>query len=543
MLNRKTVDNLIEILKKDLKRTKRMQTPGFPKVYYSSYLLRDERSFNILGSGGSLVHSNSEFSRHVYCDIRVGNYRYDQVMDGGLKDNEDELESSNYATVPLDDTCYDGLRLSLWRLSDAKYREALNDWNQKRSRRISNIDVNRSYDSFSRSKRVKYFQKDKLEKIDQKYWNSFCKRASQWMVRLPRISTASVELEALQTTKVFVNSEGSVIVQYEKIYSLIATLSLLTLEGLHLDQDLVINTVNLTELPDLKALKRLMSDKYQKLIENAGARKIHSFSGPVLLHPHPAGVLFHEAIGHRLEGNRLLSSFEGQTFKGQKGKRVLNLPLIIRDDPTYRRHDGQACVGSYDYDDEGVEAQNTLLMDDGVLKDYLSSRAPFRKGGFKSNGHGRNRRSQRPISRMGVTIIESKTSLSIDDLKQMLISEIIRQRKPFGLIVYDVSGGETDTTSYDFQAFSGEISYATLIYPDGSEEPVRGVNFVGTPLQALHNIIALGGEPQLNNSFCGAESGFIPVSTICPAMLLRSLELQSKEEQLVTRFILPRPRI
>jgi predicted Zn-dependent protease len=142
---------------------------------------------------------------------------------------------------------------------------------------------------------------------------------------------------------------------------------------------------------------------------------------------------------------------------------------------------------------------------------------------------------------MGVTIVKGKEPVSSRRLRQMLIEEIIKQKKPFGMIVYETSGGETDTTSYDFQAFSGEISYATLIYPDGSEVVVRGVDFVGTPLQALNNIIAVGDKQVIDNHYCGAESGFIPVTTICPAILLSNLELQAKDEALVTQYILPKP--
>jgi hypothetical protein len=143
---------------------------------------------------------------------------------------------------------------------------------------------------------------------------------------------------------------------------------------------------------------------------------------------------------------------------------------------------------------------------------------------------------------MAVTIIEGKNGEPLDRLKTKLIQEIKRQKKPFGMIVYETNGGETDTTNYDFQAFSGDIAYATLVYPNGKEVCVRGVNFVGTPLQSLGNIVAVGDLPELDNGFCGAESGLLPISTIAPAVLVRNLELQGKDEELVTPTILKRPQ-
>jgi predicted Zn-dependent protease len=328
-----------------------------------------------------------------------------------------------------------------------------------------------------------------------------------------------------------------------RVFSLTASFKRLTHEGVNLEQELVINCATQRELPDMRTFKRLAMNKYNQLVRLLRAKQIHAFSGPVLLHPGPAGLLFHEAIGHRLEGSRLLSAGEGQTFKGQVGKRVVNVDLTIRDNPTLKQFKGARCIGAYEFDDEGAPAHNTLLVEDGILRDFLNTRASLKRHGFAPNGHARNAKFQRPISRMAVTIVEGGKPVTMDKLRAMLIDEIKRQNKPFGMIVYETSGGETETTSYDFQAFAGEISFATLVYPDGKEVCVRGVNFVGTPLQALNNVIAVGDTREIDNSFCGAESGFIPVTTISPAVLLNNLELQTKDEELVTQYILPRPKL
>ena len=195
------------------------------------------------------------------------------------------------------------------------------------------------------------------------------------------------------------------------------------------------------------------------------------------------------------------------------------------------------------YDDEGVRGRSAVLIEDGNLKGFLTTRAAHKKGKHESNGHARTKQHQRPISRMAVTIIEGKKGLSFERLKARLLQEIKRQKKPFGMIVYETNGGETDTTNYDFQAFSGDIAYATLVYPNGREVCIRGVNFVGTPLQALSNVIAVGDTPELDNGYCGAESGLLPISTISPAVLINNLELQGKDEELVTPSILARPKI
>jgi TldD protein len=544
MFNQSTVKRLVPILKKDCLRALKMKVAGFPKPYFCSFLLRDIEWFNTWASSGSTYRRRSDHTRNVYCDLRVGSYAYDQVQDGGLLDNDEEAESCQHVSMPIDDKDYAGMRLGLWRLMEAKFKEALSHFSDRRSASISRIDPNKRYTSFTKTKTAHSISHARPERINEEHWVRYCKNASRWLSELPKVSGNWVEFDATQVSKIFVSSEGAVVLQHKTVYSLSATIRHLTKEGSHIEQELVINRVNMREMPSLQALKKMMMQKHKQLLALTQARKIHSFSGPVLLYPLPSGLLFHEAIGHRMEGSRLLSSGEGQTFKGHVGRKILPLPITIRDNPRLKKFEGQACLGSYDFDDEGVHAQDTVLVKDGVLKDFLGTRASFKQRDYRSNGHARNLKHERPISRMAVTIVEGgRETYSMAGLRSQLLEEIRRQNKPFGMIVYETAGGETATTSYDFQAFSGEIAYATLLYPDGREEVVRGVNFVGTPLQALGNIIAVGDDKGIDNAFCGAESGFIPVTTISPAILLRNLELQAKDEELVTPYILPSPRL
>lgn len=544
MIPRSVIDRIVPALRKDIKRALKMKVRGFPRPYYCSLLLRDTNWFNTWASSGSTYRKRSDHTRNVYCDIRVGSYRYDQTADGGLSDNDEDRESASLVTVPIDDRDYSGLRLAIWRLTEAKFREALSDYNQKEASRISKVDPSHRLQSFRKNKRVRYYSKMNPETIDEEKWARFCKRASKWMSSLKHVTQSWVEFDASQETRIFVNTEGSTIVQHQQVFSLSATFRKLSEEGSHIEQELVFNCARQMELPDYQKFKKLALHKYQQFVKLIKAKNIHAFSGPVLLCPLPSGLLFHEAIGHRLEGSRLLSSGEGGTFKGQIGKQVVTLPINIRDNPRLKEFKNERCIGAYEYDDEGTPSRSALLVEKGILKDFLNTRSQLPYKTYAPNGHARNKKFQRPISRMGVTIIEaSKNALSFERLKELLIAEINKQKKPFGMIVYETSGGETETQSYDFQAFSGEISYATLVYPDGKEEPVRGVNFVGTPLQALNNIIAVGDQQVLDNGYCGAESGFITVSTISPAILLKNLELQAKEEELVTQYILPKPKI
>ena len=197
--------------------------------------------------------------------------------------------------------------------------------------------------------------------------------------------------------------------------------------------------------------------------------------------------------------------------------------------------------GYYRYDDEGVTARPVTLVERGVLRNYLKSRTPV-KGSPNSNGHGRGDATLDPIGRMGNTIVRSDRRVPYAKLKQMLLAEIRRQRKEFGLIIADISGGQTNTTTYDFQAFKG---MPRIVYKvdasTGKETLVRGVEFVGTPIGSLNRIVAASDAEGVFNGFCGAESGYVPVSTVAPALLISEIELQRTRRAMERAPILPAP--
>src|SRR5437879_13717186 len=102
----------------------------------------------------------------------------------------------------------------------------------------------------------------------------------------------------------------------------------------------------------------------------------------------------------------------------------------------------------------------------------------------------------------------------------MLIEEIKRQSKPFGLLIDDIAGGFTFTGRGQPQAFQVLPLVVYKVYPDGRpDELVRGVDIVGTPLAALTKIVATGDTPEVFNGYCGAESGSLPVAAPSTAIL------------------------
>jgi predicted Zn-dependent protease len=516
-----------------------MRIPGEPRPYYLSYLVRDEERWRIQAKYGALKTDTRDRQRNAFVDVRVGSYRSDHVRDGGLDDNDKEAESYDYVELPYGGPL-DGLRHGLWRLTDARYREALESLLHKRSHELTYVDENRHLTAFERRAPVEDVAWESFPEVDHDHWADYVERASATIRRYPDIKDASVEFQADHVVRVFVNSEGSRILHCQVIWSVECYLWLLYEDGHAFPWTLKHSVTDPAELPDLERFRGQIRATVKRLRGLAGAKTVRSFCGPALLEPIPAGLLMHEAVGHRLEGNRLLASGEGQTFKDSMGKRVLPGFLSIRDDPTLKRFEGRSLVGHYRYDDEGVPAQDTELIRRGHLRGFLTTRTGIAPR-HRSSGHARSDYHQRPISRMANLIVTSENGHDDKGLKRILLEEIRRKGAPFGIRIMDATSGETATDAYNFQAFLGEANLAAMVYPDGREEWIRGVNFVGTPLNAVRNIIAAGNRYEVDNAYCGAESGDVPVSTISPALVVSELELQAKPDSPYTQFTFPMP--
>jgi len=293
--------------------------------------------------------------------------------------------------------------------------------------------------------------------------------------------------------------------------------------------------------PDDKAVMAQARQLIKEVDALRAAPLVDPFAGPAMLSGRAAAVFFHEVFGHRAEGHRQKDINEGQTFARKVGDVILPVFISIYDDPTERRAGGSVLLGNYAFDDEGVVAQRVALVEKGVLRNFLMSRSPL-TGFPNSNGHGRRQVGYPAVSRQGNLMIRSEKTVTNAQLRKMLMEEVKRQGKPFGLLIDDLEGGFTFTGRGLPQAFQMLPLVVYRVYADGRpDELVRGVDVAGTPLVSLTKIVATGDTPEVFNGYCGAESGSVPVSAVAPAILISELEVQKKETSTDKPPILPHP--
>src|ERR1044071_6656170 len=206
------------------------------------------------------------------------------------------------------------------------------------------------------------------------------------------------------------------------------------------------------------------------------------YTGPALLDGPVAGVFFHEIFGHRVEGHRLRSEHDGQTFKSKVNDRILPESMSVYCDPTLSQFGGIHLNGNYAYDDEGVKGKRVDVVEKGMLKNFLMSRTPLDNFAH-SNGHRRATSGMMPVSRQSNLFVDAAKTKSSSELKQMLIKECKKQKKPYGYFFKSVVGGFTNTDRYSPNAFNIFPTEVYKVYVDGRpDELVRGVDLIGTPL-------------------------------------------------------------
>lgn len=225
---------------------------------------------------------------------------------------------------------------------------------------------------------------------------------------------------------------------------------------------------------------------------------------PVVLAGEAGGTMVHEACGHGLEAD--LVQKELSVYAGKKGQKVAADCVTVIDDATIPDK-----YGSYSFDDEGVPARKVVLIENGVLKDFLYDRITARREGVEPNGHGRRESYQhKPIPRMGNTYIASGTE---DPQK------IIRETGS-GLLVMKMGGGQVNTTTGDFVF---DVAEGYLI-KDGQVGPmVRGATLTGNGPEVLRIVEVVGSDLEFTIGTCGKDGQGVPVSDAQPTMKIREL--------------------
>ncbi len=261
------------------------------------------------------------------------------------------------------------------------------------------------------------------------------------------------------------------------------------------------------ELFDRYDVEELARAAAERALTKLAARPAPTGELPVVIGPGGGGVLFHEACGHGLEADLIAKG--ASVFKDRRGEQVASPLVTLVDDGTVATE-----WGAFGCDDEGTPAQRNVLIQDGILTDYMWDFLRSRKEGRPRSGNGRRQSYQHlPMVRMTNTFI-----LDGPDDPASIVSGT-----EHGVYVAKLGGGQVNTATGDF-VFG--MTEAYLIENGEITEPLREGNLIGNGPEVLQNIEAVGNDFEFGPpGTCGKDGQGVPVGDGVPTLRVSKLTI------------------
>ncbi len=261
-------------------------------------------------------------------------------------------------------------------------------------------------------------------------------------------------------------------------------------------------------------LNLYIDEAYHQAVTNLEAIPSPAGLMPVVLGPGWPGILLHEAIGHGLEGdfNRKGTS----AFSKLMGKQVAHSDITIVDDGTI-----QDRRGSLNIDDEGNPTQRTVLIENGILKNYLQDTLNAKLMNMDITGNGRRESyAHIPMPRMTNTIMTNGKHNP---------DEIIKSVKK-GIYAPNFGGGQVDITSGKF-VFSSSLAW--LIEDGKITQPIKGASIVGNGPDILKKVSMVGNDSSLDTGVgtCGKDGQSVPVGVGQPTLKIDEILVGGSDTQ------------
>jgi TldD protein len=513
-----------------------LKQKGDTPPYYLAYEVSDLESHEVgatLGTINSQLHSHN---RYLDITLRVG----DPKLDNYRRVRGDRIQFTAATPISIDDAPA-AIKPRMWLDTDRIYRAAVERLVRiKTNQQVKAADRDQSAD-FSKEEAYAFSQAPTRIAFDDKKWADSVRQWSAELRDFPDLLASAVSISAQADNRSLVNTEGTRIEHGRGFARIMISASSKAKDGMDVSDFDSFEAFDPTGLPaadKVRAAVRRVGQNVQDLMK---APTAEPFVGPAVFSGRASGVFFHEIFGHRIEGHRQKDESEGQTFTAKVGEMILPEFLSVVFDPTRKQMAGKDLNGWFQYDDEGVAARPVTAVEHGILRNFLMSRSPI-DGFDHSNGHGRRQPGLEVVSRQSNLIVSSSKAVSDAQLRQMLIDEIKRQNKPYGLYFDNITGGYTTTGRGGVQAFKVIPIMVYKVFADGRpDQLIRGADIVGTPLASFAKIMATSDEPAVFNGYCGAESGSVPVSAVSPAILISEIEIEKKDSGQDLLPLLPSP--
>ena len=457
-------DPILKAMLAELRRSQeKLQLGQLQRPYFIDYQVTEVHDYSSDAILGAIRSDDMNVGRLVRVVVRIGDYKQDSYFGEG---------TGTVEIMPMDNDEM-ALRHQLWLATDKAYKAALSGLTAKQAA-LKNVVVDQEIPDFSHEKPAESIHS--LIKIDlnREAWKKMLRSTSDLFRSDPDLDASDAVLRFRILNRYYVNTEGTVTRNGTGTYIYTFAGSAQASDGMRLERSHAYVVGKEDELPKAE----LVEKEARELIGTfAALRKAplieDDYHGPVLFSADAATALVERFVVPNILGIRPELGSPGRTrgeFSSYYKSRVLPEFLTVVDDPRAKKIDNITLMGSYEVDDEGVEAHPVTVIDKGVLNHYLLGREPIRDFA-SSNGRGRTSLAGAPRPQISNLIVKASNGIPFEDLKKKLIQMCRDQGRPYGYYVETTVGPQV----------KGEVE---LDGEGGDQSPTSLVHVqVRTPLQ------------------------------------------------------------
>jgi TldD protein len=523
--------SLLLAMGKELHRTQdSLRLGNLSGPYFQSYLLWDMDQYHIQASLGSIEKKGSDRQFLLDVDLRVG----DTTLDNTLYQGGFVFGPTLRAPLPqTGDTLL--LRQSIWALTDARYKVALEMLAQKKAF-LSQNQVTKRLPDFSRQQITQFVDKENRIDPDTSVLVGLCQRLSQRLAKHDHLLESRVAFQYYHTTFYYIDAWGTVYVTSLQEQTLLASVLTQAEDGTPLwdyfrmarRDSLPVNQMQAFE----KAVGDSLDDLAMRLKVLMRSPTFDNYRGPVLFTGLAAGDLIHRAV--LMPQTRLResvgSSSEPNFLISMQGHRYFPPGIDIVDEPSQKTWKGRKLFGAYQFDHQGQPAQPLKLVVNGKWNDFYMGKVPVFSPSDLSNGHWRYGGGF-----PGVLKVTSKNavpdSVLVKSLQQLTLDEGLREglvvlrtvdEDAFKLLSHPLmmhlplSDGADGLGSFSIPA---PCAMDRIDAVTGKRQPIRGLVFPPIDTKSLRDIVGVGENPHLLEP----QASF---SLLSPALLFSLLDLK-----------------
>ena len=536
----------------------KLQLENLQKPYFIAYRIVESEICAISASFGALVinhctpSTEDRHGRQLGVEVRVGDYARDNTNFYAFRmQASGVVRMISGAQIPMDDN-YDESRRELGLATDSAYKEALDVYAKKKAA-LENRTRTGDAPDFSKETAVKDTQDAPRLKWNPEQIGNDVKALSAMFRSMPTIADSEVKFDGSNSLVRYENSEGTTFTRRESLATYQASANTQALDGMPLSDFEVVHSRTTTGIPTREEMAIRVKSLAARLERLRTAPTVDRYTGPVLFEGQAAGELVAQALGNGIYGlprlvvddARFESVFASDrgSFADKVGGKVLPEAFSLIDDATLRTFAGKPLLGGYNVDEDGVKSRPNVLVENGIMKQLLRSRALIPN----TTASTASRRSGTGASPSNL-ILRTDKPVSAEQIKAELINLVKARGKEYGIIVRRVANASLASalnrgrmmimTSSGADAVDIEpIIEAYKIFPDGREELVRNLKVTGLTLASFKDITAATDANVVYSAPFRAKRmapfrgmpfvmGQLLVSVVTPSLLFDDMTLQ-----------------